>query len=192
MLTLSLSQVTNLSECDASLKQAYRTQKTFLWKKLGLELQIERHLDAVSEIDDLLYRKGVELQQVSLNIEDLPEKARKKREHEQARLQLDILLLEERREKRQPERLVEKETRLLCLEVSLDQLSLVILELETHKIRLQKEAAAGPGNTVSAATRTASVAIPVLKAVAPRQQADWPGKRNDQGAPPHPNGYLSG
>ncbi|WP_300597070.1 hypothetical protein [Niabella sp.] len=190
MLTLSLSQVTNLSACEASLKQAYRKQKTFLWKKLGLELQIEHHLDAVSEIDDLLYRKSVDLQRVSMGIDGLPEKARKKREHEQARLQLDILLLEERREKRKPERLIEKETSLQCLEVSLEQLSSVILELEAHKIRLQKEAA--NNEIADPETGTASAAIPVLKAVTPRQPANLPVKKNDPGAPPHPNGYLSG
>src|SRR5690606_20425932 len=61
-------------------------------------------------------------------------------EGNQIKLEYELALLESRKDKLKPQWLVEKELRLRCIDAAIEQVSLSILELETHKAALQKQA----------------------------------------------------
>ncbi|SDE31904.1 hypothetical protein, partial [Niabella drilacis] len=135
MLTL-LSHLTEIPQCDAVLKQAYRQQKTLQWKKLGLELQIERRLDAIAAMGEKIRSKELELDHARNVAAPLPQTG----PDPVKGLELEIAMLNAREKKLHPQWVVEKEWRLRCVEAGLEEISLLILELETHKAQLQKQA----------------------------------------------------
>ncbi|SDE07525.1 hypothetical protein [Niabella drilacis] len=175
MLTQSLHQLVTPSQCDAALKQAYKQQKTLQWKKMGLELKMENHLDDLAVIEAALCQNRMDLMMVCKNISGIPEApsaTRKKWEASRTRLGYRINMLEYRKGKLQPEQLLKSELLLQCIEASLEQLALAILELETHKARLLKAAAAGaPPAMTGAGNLAAAVIVPVLKVPVMEKQA---------------------
>jgi len=175
MLTQSLHQLATPSQCDAALKQAYKQQKTLQWKKMGLELKIENHLDDLAVIEAALYQNRMDLMMIGQKISGVPEAlaaTRKKWETSRTRFGYRIEILEYRKEKLQPERLLESELLLQCLEAGLEQVSLAILELETHKARLLKATPATPeSETVSPENQAETVIVPVLKVPVMQRQA---------------------
>lgn len=173
MLAQSLDQLATVSQCEAALKQAYKKQKTLQWKKMGLELKIENHLDELAVIETAIYENQADLMLVNQTINNIPEAPvaeQKKWEKSRTRFQYRAQVLEYRKGKLQPERLLENELLLLCIEASLAQLAPAILELETHKARLLKVAAAAPEMT-SHENQAAPVIFQVLKAPAAQKQA---------------------
>ncbi len=140
--TLSLDRLTRMDDCEAALKFACREQKTLLWKKLGLELQIERRLDKLAALERTLGVKKMEASIAGGTASQIPETSPmyKKYTDDRVRLEWELAMLEIRIKALKPSWLLEKELRLQCIEAALQQVSLLILELEAHKLVLQKQA----------------------------------------------------
>lgn len=157
MPALSLHHLTTIDQCDAALKHARTERKTLLWKKLGLELQIERRLDAMAALEEKMLVKKTELAIASDTVARVPATSPLYRKYLDDKLhaEWEITMLEVRRNRLKPAWLVEKEWRLQCIEAALEQVSLAVLTLETHKAGLQKQAA--KEETVAASTPRAPV-----------------------------------
>ncbi|WP_300596951.1 hypothetical protein [Niabella sp.] len=198
MVNLSFHHITNISQCEDILKQTYRDQKTLLWKKLGLELQIERRLDHLAATKDQLRSKELELEHarnVAAQLEE-HDPGREAYLHSATGFQYQAALLEIRIEKMRPQWLLRKETQLACIEVSLEKMTLLILELETHKAWLLKQAAleqpVAEAPIAEPEEQPAPVAVPVMKTVHIQKEASPHIKRRNPKNDRPLNGYQSG
>ncbi|WP_300598314.1 hypothetical protein [Niabella sp.] len=167
--TLSLfSRLTSIPLCDDALKQAYRDQKTLLWKKLGLELQIERRLDRLAATEAQLRSKELALEHASNVAAQLEETHPEREEYLDAAtgFRHQVALLEIRIQKLPPQWLTQKELQLQYINAALEKLSLLILELETHKAGILKQEAAEPQPTTpTVSPEGPPVPVPVMKTV---------------------------
>lgn len=144
MFTPLLNQLTDITHCNEILEDAYLEQKSLLWKKLGLELQIERRQRAMKATTAKLQSKKEERdynRNVAIGLGET-HPGQKGYLNTVTRAEYELAMLEDRSMKQEPKWLVEKALQLNCIAAGLEELSLRILELEAHKVGLQKQAAA--------------------------------------------------
>ena len=136
----TIDQLVTIEQCEEALQFACYQQKNLLWKKMGLELKIERRQNAMSALDTKLRRKKAQLDIVTFRAGEGGDESI---DFEKRGLELEIAVLEARRLKLDPNWLVEKELMIESLTFALQGVSLSVLELETHLARLKKSSDAG-------------------------------------------------